>query len=85
MSSTVYEESDRCKDAASEECIHARLAWANGALAFVNGPHAWKLREVVKHYPGSEGVDKPWIMAQDDEGRSELLKQKSHKNELRIE
>ena len=31
------------------------------------------LRELVKHYPDSEGVDKPWIMAQDDEGRSEEL------------
>ena len=54
-----------------EGCGRARLAWANGALAFVNASHAWMLKELVKHYPDSEGVDKPWMLAQDDEDRSE--------------
>ena len=71
--STAFHEQGDSSECAPQGCGRARLAWANGALAFVNAPHAWMLGELVKHYPDSEGVDKPWIMAQDDEGRSEEL------------
>ena len=54
-------------------CGRARLSWANGALAFVNGPHAWMLKELVKHYPDPEGVLKPWITAVDIDGKVEEL------------
>ena len=73
MSTTIYEEGDGREYWPPQGCGRARLAWANGALAIVQAPHAWMLKELVKYYPDSEGVDKPWIMAQDDEGRSEEL------------
>ena len=52
----------------------ARLSWANGALAFVDAPHAWMLKELLIRYPDEEGVDWPYLPAIDPETneRSEL-------------
>ena len=48
-------------------CGRARLSWANGALSFLNGPHAWMLGELVRYYPDSKGVDKPFLPVVDPE------------------
>lgn len=54
--------------------LRARLPWSNGALGFLQGPHAWMIEELVSFHPDEDGVDKPWVRARAEDGSMKDVK-----------